>query len=99
MAKKKENIKIKDDEFEDFRVGDTIYRTKTTKSYRERKPYQVPNPRRLSAFIPGTIAEINVKIGDKVKSGEIMMLLEAMKMKNQVKAPFDGIVKNIFVKV
>ncbi len=91
--------KVEDTEFENFRVGDTIYRTKLNRSYRERKPYTPPNAKHSLAFIPGTIAEINIKKGDKVKKGDIMMLLEAMKMQNQVKAPFDGVVKEIYVKV
>ena len=98
MAKKKEKIENIDSEFEDFRVGDTIYRTKLPKFHKNRKPYKIPNLKQSLAFIPGTIAKINVKVGDKVKKGDIMMLLEAMKMKNHVKAPFDGEVKHIHVK-
>ncbi len=93
MAKK--DIKS---EFENLRIGDTIYRTKITDSFKARKKYSTPDPRKLLAFIPGTIAEILVKKGQKVKEGEILMLLEAMKMKNHVKAPFDGKVKVIYVK-
>lgn len=98
MAKDKQT-KVEDGEFENFRVGDTIYRTKLTKNYRERKAYTPPNLKQSLAFIPGTIAGINVKKGDKVKSGQIMMLIEAMKMQNQVKAPFNGVVKEIYVEV
>ena len=96
--KKKNTTKDTDQEFENFRVGDTIYRTKLTKNYRERKAYTPPDDRKSFAFIPGTISEVKVKDGDKVKKDEIMMLLEAMKMKNQVKAPFDGVVKKVYVK-
>jgi biotin carboxyl carrier protein len=39
-----------------------------------------------------------VKEGDKVKEGDILMHLEAMKMKNRVLSPFDGVVKKIYVK-
>ncbi|OYT11774.1 MAG: acetyl-CoA carboxylase biotin carboxyl carrier protein subunit [Bacteroidetes bacterium 4572_112] len=100
MANKKKTPTEKvDSEFQDFRVGDTIYRTKLTKAYLERKPYTIPNKKSSLAFIPGTIAEIFVKKGDKVKEGEIMMLLEAMKMKNRVIAPFDGVVKDVYVEV
>ena len=98
MAKKKEEIENKESEFVDFRVGDTIYRTKLTNSHKERKPYKLPNLKQSLAFIPGTIFEIRVKVGDKVKKGDIMIILEAMKMKNHVKAPFDGEVKHINVK-
>ena len=91
MAKKKNMI-------EDFQVGDTVYRTTTNKMHRDRKPYVVPDKRKLYAFIPGTILDITFKKGDKVKEGDIIMYLEAMKMKNIIKAPFDGEIKKIYVK-
>ncbi len=90
MAKKR-------NKYEDFQVGDTIYRTTTNKMHRERKPYSVPDARKLHAFIPGTILDIAFKKGDEVKEGDIIMYLEAMKMKNIIKAPFDGVVKKIHV--
>ena len=90
MAKKR-------NKYEDFQVGDTIYRTTTNKMHRERKSYTVPDARKLHAFIPGTILDIAFKKGDEVKEGDIIMYLEAMKMKNIIKAPFDGVVKKIHV--
>lgn len=84
--------------FEDFQVGDTIYRTTINKMQRNRKPYVVPDARKMHAFIPGTILDIAFKKGDEVKEGDIIMYLEAMKMKNIIKAPFDGVIKKIYVK-
>ncbi len=88
----------KRNKYEDFQVGDTIYRTTINKMQRERKPYTVPDKRKLYAFIPGTILDIAFKNGDEVKEGDIIMYLEAMKMKNIIKAPFDGVIKKIYVK-
>lgn len=85
-------------EIEDFQVGDTIYKTSINLMQRNRKPYEVPDARRLTAFIPGTILEIAFKKGAKVKEGDVIMYLEAMKMKNIIKAPFDGVIKKIYVK-
>ena len=97
MAKK--TIKAKDNQdFEDLRIGDVIYKTKLTKMFKDRKPYKTPDKREVYSFIPGTIVEINTKVGAKVKKGDILMLLEAMKMKNQVLAPIDGTVKKVHVK-
>jgi len=87
----------KRNKYEKFQVGDTIYRTTTNKMHRNRKPYTVPDARKLHAFIPGTILDIAFKEGDEVKEGEIIMYLEAMKMKNIIKAPFDGVIKKIYV--
>jgi len=50
------------------------------------------------APMPGKIVSINVKVGDSVKKGEVVAILEAMKMENEVLAPHDGIVKEIRVK-
>jgi biotin carboxyl carrier protein len=47
--------------------------------------------------MPGTIIEINTKVGDVVKERDEMMILEAMKMENPLLAPADGIVKEILV--
>ena len=45
--------------------------------------------------MPGTIVKINVNIGDTVKSGTILCILEAMKMENELLAPGEGVVVSI----
>ena len=52
----------------------------------------------LKAPMPGLVLSIMVEPGDSVKKGEGLMVLEAMKMENIVRAPADGIVKTIDVK-
>lgn len=59
--------------------------------------YKRPDPYRLEAFMPGTIQEICVKEGEKVKKGQKVLVLDAMKMDNELLAPVDGIVKKIHV--
>lgn len=51
----------------------------------------VPSP------MPGTILSINVTNGQSVKSGDVLIVLEAMKMENDIVAPCDGVVKQILV--
>ena len=46
----------------------------------------------VSAPMPGTIMKINVKAGDAVKKGDVLCVLEAMKMENDIKAANDGTV-------
>lgn len=46
----------------------------------------------------GRIIEVNVKAGDEVKKGQIIMVYEAMKMENDVEAPKAGKIKRVFVK-
>lgn len=52
----------------------------------------------VTAQIAGRVLSIKVKVGDTVAKGDVLLLLEAMKMENEIKAPTDGIVKDIPVK-
>ena len=49
----------------------------------------------VSAPMPGTILSVNVNEGDEVKAGDILVILEAMKMENEILAPRDGKVSSI----
>ena len=52
----------------------------------------------IKAPIPGTIVSINVKKGKKVKSGDTLIKLVAMKMENEIVSPKDGVIKEVKVK-
>jgi acetyl-CoA/propionyl-CoA carboxylase biotin carboxyl carrier protein len=43
----------------------------------------------------GTIVNVNVKVGDEVKAGETLFILEAMKMENPIKARRDGVIATL----
>ncbi|KPL03833.1 MAG: hypothetical protein AMJ90_03080 [candidate division Zixibacteria bacterium SM23_73_2] len=49
--------------------------------------------------MPGLVVAVEVNEGDEVKSGDGMVIVEAMKMENELKASFDGKIKKICVKV
>lgn len=49
------------------------------------------------AAIPGTILEVRTKIGEQVKRGDTLLILEAMKMENEIMAPHDGKIDCIHV--
>ncbi|MBE6786457.1 MAG: biotin/lipoyl-binding protein [Ruminococcaceae bacterium] len=51
----------------------------------------------IPAPMPGTILSVSVAAGQAVKSGDVLMILEAMKMENDIVAPCDGTVKQILV--
>lgn len=51
----------------------------------------------LKSPMPGTIISVNVKAGQKVKKGDILVILEAMKMENEIVAPKDATVTGINV--
>lgn len=76
-------------------IDDSHYETRITKKFIQRKRYKPIDTKKIIAFIPGTIREIFVKEGDRVSAGQDILILEAMKMKNLVKSPEDGIVKRI----
>ncbi len=52
---------------------------------------------KVSAPMPGTVLKLNVKVGDSVKKGDTILMLEAMKMENEIAAPADGVVASIDV--
>lgn len=49
----------------------------------------------VKAPMPGTILKVNVTAGQSVKVGDIMFILEAMKMENEIVAPTDGTVSQV----
>lgn len=49
----------------------------------------------ISAPMPGTILSVNVTVGQAVKKGEVLCVLEAMKMENEIYAPRDGEVASV----
>lgn len=52
---------------------------------------------KISCPMPGTIIKINVKNGDAFKEGDVLMVLEAMKMENEIMAPHSGKVVQLAV--
>lgn len=51
----------------------------------------------LNAIMPGRIVRVLVRDGDEVKKGDSLLVLEAMKMENEIKAPRDGVISEVFV--
>ena len=85
------------DEIVTFRVYIAEYKTKLTKKFKSRKKWIPPNKNHILAVIPGTILDIKVKENQRVKEGETLLILEAMKMANRIAMPFDGVVTSINV--
>ena len=51
----------------------------------------------ISAPMPGNINDVRVSAGQQVKKGDILVILEAMKMENEIMAPHDGTVASVNV--
>ncbi|MBI3354754.1 MAG: sodium-extruding oxaloacetate decarboxylase subunit alpha [Nitrospirae bacterium] len=53
----------------------------------------------VTTAMPGTVVGVKVKPGDKVKAGDTVLIVEAMKMENEIHTPIDGEVKEVFVSI
>lgn len=51
----------------------------------------------VAAPMPGNIIRVDIKEGDKVKAGQVLVILEAMKMENEIMSPCDGTVLSVNV--
>ena len=51
----------------------------------------------LLSPIQGTVLKINVAVGDSIKKGDVLLVIEAMKLENDIVAPKDGVIKGIKV--
>ena len=85
-------------EFPTLLTSSGQYKTELTKKFSARKKWQKPDPNKIAAVIPGTIIDVYVKKNQKVKKGETLLILEAMKMQNQILMPFDGKIVKVNVK-
>lgn len=52
----------------------------------------------VTAPMPGNILDVKVKAGDSVKAGDTLLILEAMKMENEISAPQDGTIASVNVR-
>jgi len=79
-------------------INNSFYQTRISTRFKNRVLYKPADPRIILSFIPGTILEIFIIPGQNVKKGDVLMILDAMKMKNRLKCIIDGKVKSISVK-
>lgn len=86
------------EELVEVTVDGSTFKTTLSEKFKRKKPYALGNPNQLTAFIPGNIAEVFVKDRQKVVAGQKLLILVAMKMNNQILAPFDGVIRKVYVK-
>ena len=85
-------------------MKEDVKTTKTPKLVRskpvqtkETKPKPVAGLSKVEAPLPGTMFKVNIKEGDAVKKGDTILVLEAMKMENNILAEINGVVKKLYV--
>ena len=88
----------KNDKLGFLNIDTSLYQTRISNKFTNRKPYQPADPRIILSFIPGTVLDIFIEPGQDVSKGDILMILDAMKMQNKLKCSIDGKVRSIAVK-
>jgi biotin carboxyl carrier protein len=78
-------------------INTSLYKTRISAKFKNRKPYKPADPKIILSFIPGTVLDIYIEEGQEVKKGDILMILDAMKMQNKLKCPMDGKIRSIAV--
>jgi len=98
QEKEKQKIAKPVPPIEELEIGGAIYSTRLTSKFKNRELWELPDQRKVRAVIPGTIQKLMVSEGDEVAIGDSMMILEAMKMRNEIKAAQNGIIKLVNIK-
>lgn len=75
---------------------DTSLEAKIRKEQKAGALPQATAPGHAKSPMPGTLTKIKVQVGDRVKLGDTLAIVEAMKMENEVLSPLDGVVKEIY---
>lgn len=57
-----------------------------------------PTGKCIRAPMPGAVVKINCRKGEMVRKGDVLIILEAMKMENEIHSPIDGFIKELYVK-
>ena len=82
---------------ESLEIGSALYTTRLTTKFKNRQIWKKPDEKRIVAVIPGNIQKIMAKEGDEVSAGTPLLILEAMKMRNEILSPLNGVVLKIHV--
>ena len=106
--KKKFKVKVDGKEFEvevegmDEGGGDSDSTIQKKTSIKEKEPFGkfesiTTGEKSIFAPMPAKVVKVNCKAGESVKKGDILIILEAMKMENEIRSPEDGVIKEVRV--
>ena len=82
---------------ENTAVSKEVSNVVSSNSSRSKESANLSGKKIVSAPLPGKIISVNVKKGDSVKKGDLLLVLEAMKMENEIFASTDGTIVDILV--
>ena len=85
-----------DKELETIVLESGEYRTELPSNYGKKKQRR-NDPLLVTAAIPGTVMELKVKEGQRVSEGDVLCILDSMKMNNRICCSIEGAVDHIFV--
>ena len=99
MSKKKEKLQVVQSEPELIIAGKTVSRMDETVKEENTEGEVVTSPLVGTYYeAPAEDAEAFVKVGDCVKKGQTLAIIEAMKLMNEIESEYDGVIKEIMVK-
>lgn len=78
-------------------IDSSLYQTRLSRKFQNRTKFVPLDPRQVISYIPGVVIDILVTPGTKVMTGQDLMIIDAMKMKNRIKSSLDGTVKSVAV--
>lgn len=84
------------------RGGGGIPKAEKKTSIKEKEPYGkfesiTTGEKSIFAPMPAKVIKVKCKAGESVRKGEILIILEAMKMENEIRSPADGVIKEVMV--
>ncbi len=81
-------------------IETTVLNSKVYKIYKGYKPSGISNSKEgdLVTQMPGKVVRVITSVGAEVKKGDTLLILEAMKMENEIKSTKDGVISSILVK-
>lgn len=90
----------KNDDFINVVLNQSVYKVGVNRGTKQRKQGKKGGAHEeiVSAPMPGMVVDLKVKPNQEVKTGEPLIILEAMKMENELRCPIDGMVTKICVK-
>lgn len=99
MSKKKEKLQVVQSEPELIFAGKTVSSIDETVKEENTEGEVVTSPLVGTYYeAPAEDAEAFVKVGDRVKKGQTLAIIEAMKLMNEIESEYDGVIKEIMVK-